>query len=93
MRLLLVLALALSSSSAFAGHREASHSRPAEPSMARARSAAVVHVVHDAPPRPGLVWIAGHYEGRRWVEGHWVAARPSVGVSVTLPMVRVDLRR
>lgn len=30
------------------------------------------------PPRPGWVWIEGHWEGppRHWVEGHWERVTP-----------------
>ena len=33
----------------------------------------------QAPPRAGMTWIPGHYEGRghnrRWVSGRWAPAR------------------
>jgi len=29
-------------------------------------------VVYAPPPgRPGAVWVRGHYNGWRWVPGHW----------------------
>ncbi len=37
--------------------------------VVRARPAPVYEVV--PAPRPGYVWIRGHWEGGFWVRGHW----------------------
>lgn len=91
MRSTVVIALGLLfSTSALAGPRPA-HVRPA--SATHVQIVAPVPVVHVAAPvlRPEYVWVDGHYEGRRWVPGHWEMVR--AGASLSTPLVHVELRR
>lgn len=95
MRSFVILALGLlTSTAAFAGHGHGyarGHARPAETQVVYVPAP----VVHVAPPtvRPDFIWIDGHYEGRVWVAGHWEVARPALGVSVSTPLVHIDVRR